>query len=82
LRALILAAALAAAAFPAAAQQQPDPTQALIAEWQALRLQQEHAETAISRVIASYEARLATAMEWLRQVQAEKPVAPPAGPDK
>jgi len=74
LRRLTLAAAFAAIplSLPAAASaQQADPTEALIAEWRAMRLSQEHTETAISRVIQSYETRLATAMEWLRQAQAE-----------
>lgn len=74
MKTIILAAAFAAIslALPGAASaQQADPTQALIAEWQAMRLSQEHAETAISRVIAAYESRLSTAMEWLKAAQAE-----------
>jgi predicted component of type VI protein secretion system len=70
LRAPIFAAALIAAAVPAVAQQ-ADPTQAMIAEWQALQLSTQHTEAAIARVIASYEARLATAMVWLKAAQAE-----------
>lgn len=53
---------------PAVAQQL-DPTQQLQAEWQAAQLAQRHAEDAIGRLIASYEARLQTAMEWLQQAQ-------------
>jgi hypothetical protein len=67
---LIFAATLLAAAVPAAAQQ-ADPTQAVIAEWQALQLSTQHTEAAIGRLIASYEARLATAMEWLKAAQRE-----------
>ena len=62
-----------AVAFPAHAQsgaQQPDPAyQALALEWQALALQQHHAEEAINRLVASYEARLTTAMDWLKRAQ-------------
>ncbi|HEX6441482.1 MAG TPA: hypothetical protein VF007_04795, partial [Stellaceae bacterium] len=67
----LFAAALVSAliAGPALAQQQPEPSPALAAEWAALQLQQNHTETAINRLIASYEARLATAMQWLRQAQ-------------
>jgi hypothetical protein len=58
------------AASPALAQQQADPNQGLALEWQALQLQQSHAEQAINRLIAAYELRLATAMVWLQAAQA------------
>ena len=66
------AAALAAVlAAPALAQQPPpDPYRDLAGEWQALQLQQSHAEDAINRLIASYEARLQTALQWLQKAQA------------
>ena len=68
---VLLAAAVAFAAVPAPAQQ-ADPNQGLALEWQALQLQQTHAEQAINRLIAAYELRLATAMDWLKAAQAEQ----------
>jgi hypothetical protein len=70
LRTLVLAAAIAAISVSASAQQ-ADPTEALIAEWRAMRLSQDHTETAISRLIQAYETRLVTAMEWLKAAQDE-----------
>ena len=66
---LLAAAALALAVSLGHAQQQPDPVVDLNREWAALELAQQHTETAINRVIAAYEARLATAMEWLKAAQ-------------
>jgi predicted negative regulator of RcsB-dependent stress response len=68
---LVLFALLLIALFAprARAQQQADPGQQLAAEWQALALQQHHAEDAINRLIQSYEARLSTALSWLQQAQ-------------
>lgn len=58
--------------LPVLAQQQPDPNQALAAEWQAAQLALHHSEEAINRLIAAYEARLATAIDWLKAAQAEQ----------
>ena len=71
--AVLLGMAAIALAF---AQQQADPGQQLAAEWQALALQQHHAEAAINRLIQSYEARLQTALSWLQQAQARTRTAP------
>jgi hypothetical protein len=73
---VLLAAAVAFWIQNAAAQELNPANQALLAEWQALALQQHHAEEAINRLIQSYEARLATAMDWLRQAQAHSGTAP------
>lgn len=74
LLALIFACALALP-LPVLAQQQSDPVAALNQEWAALELAQQHSEAAINRVIAAYEARLATAMEWLKAAQDEAMLA-------
>ena len=68
LNAIALASAVAIWVGSAVAQQ-PDPNQQLFAEWQALQLQQGHAEAAINRLVAGYEARLQTAMQWLKAAQ-------------
>jgi hypothetical protein len=81
LAAVIFACALALP-LPVLAQQPPtappDPAVAIFGEWQAMLLAQNHAAERVNELImtwhqsqAAYEARLATAMEWLKAAQGQ-----------
>ena len=63
---------------PAEGQQPPpDPLARLGAEYEARRLADEHFLAALNQTIAAYEARLQTAMQWLKAAQTEAAETPP-----
>jgi hypothetical protein len=78
MRVVALAIGLAILPVAVSAQQAPDPVQSLSTEWSAMMTAQGHVAgklgdlvTAYQQQQAAYEARLATAMEWLKAAQAK-----------